>query len=249
MIMSENTTHPDRARRADGVRAAPRWRDVADAARGLGIIAGALLTPPLRSRRVRWGTSDRNLARGYPGDELIPDARWGWTHSVHVAAPAHMIWPWLAQIGADRAGFYSYAPLENLVGCRLRNADRVHPEWEAREGDGLSIHPSTPPLRIVSVEPGRHVLAHDAPDEGARQDGRPWVEGTWLFLIEPLARWDSRVVSRYRCATSSDLRTRLSFGPALIEPIGFAMDRRMLLGLKERAEGRVPHGLPEVAGR
>jgi hypothetical protein len=62
------------------------------------------------------------------------------------------------------------------------------------------------------------------------------VEVTWLFLLEPLDAERCRFISRYRCATSDDLATRLQYGPTLVEPIGFAMDRRMLLGIKQRAE-------------
>jgi hypothetical protein len=54
-------------------------------------------------------------------------------------------------------------------------------------------------------------------------------------MLEPLGESRCRFISRYRTATSDDLATRLAYGVA-IEPIGFAMDRRMLLGVKERAE-------------
>jgi hypothetical protein len=62
------------------------------------------------------------------------------------------------------------------------------------------------------------------------------VEATWLFLVEPLGPGRFRFISRYRANGSDDVATRLSFGPTFIEPVGFAMDRRMLLGVKERAE-------------
>jgi hypothetical protein len=102
-----------------------------------------------------------------------------------------------AQINADRG-------LENIAGCRLRNADRIHPE--VREGDELRLHPK---MR-------------------ARAAGKRWAAATWMFSVEPLGPHRSRLISRYRCATSDDLASRLALGPTLIEPIGFAMDRRML---------------------
>ena len=92
-----------------------------------------------------------------------------------------------------------------------------------------------PPLRVVSVERGRHVLVHGPPDEAAGAAGRPWVAVTWLFEVEPLGPDRCTVISRYRCSHSADLRTRAGFGPALLEPIGVAMDRRMLIGLARRA--------------
>jgi hypothetical protein len=91
-----------------------------------------------------------------------------------------------------------------------------------------------PPLRVVSVTRGRSIVAFAAPDEAARAEGRPWASATWAFLVEPLGPARCRVVSRFRSACSDDLATRLVQGPALLEPVGFAMDRRMLLGIRER---------------
>jgi hypothetical protein len=145
------------------------------------------------------------------------------------------VWPWVAQIGADRAGFYSYETLENLVGCRVRNADRIHPEWAVQPGDSLSIHPKMPPLPILAIEPGRWFVAHAAPPTGRTPATKGEVAVSWLFLIEPIDNRRTRVISRYRCATAPDLATRLQFGPTLIEPISFAMDRAMLLGINARA--------------
>jgi hypothetical protein len=80
------------------------------------------------------------------------------------------------------------------------------------------------------------MLAFGAPDEEARAAGRPWAAASWLLLTEALEPGCTRMVSRYRSAGSDDLRTRLAMGPALMEPIGFAMDRRMLHGIRRRAE-------------
>jgi hypothetical protein len=110
----------------------------------------------------------------------------------------------------------------------------IHPEWAHKAGDGLILHPKMPPLRVVSVTRGRSIVAFAAPDEAARAEGRPWASATWAFLVEPLGPARCRVVSRFRSACSDDLATRLVQGPALLEPVGFAMDRRMLLGIRER---------------
>jgi hypothetical protein len=92
-------------------------------------------------------------------------------------------------------------------------------------------------MRVERMEAGRWFVAHASSQPGAGHDPvKPWVAASWLFLVEPLGVDRCRLISRYRCACSGDLSTRISFGPALIEPIGFAMDRRMLLGVKERAE-------------
>ena len=224
------------AERAEGRLPANDWRDVLAGIGGAGLMGVSIITPMARARRSRWGAPPEVVGRRHPGDDLVPEPRSGWTHAVEVAAPVARVWPWVAQIGADRAGFYSYSWLENLVGCALRDAERIHPEWEMHEGDALVLHPAAPPLRIVSLEPGHHLVAYGAPDEEARREGRPWIAASWLFLVEEMTPGLTRVVSRYRCATSDDARTRILFGPALVEPIGDTMDRRMLKGIRARAE-------------
>jgi len=208
--------------------------EIAEGLGGAAITAACFLTPFARSARRHWGVDDEVASRTYAGDALVAAPRWTWTHGVEIDAPAEEVWPWIAQIGADRGGFYSYQWLENLAGCDVRNAERIHPEWAVRSGDALRLHPKMPPLSIVALEPGRHFVAFAGADAAARASSRPWVEVSWGFFVEPLGPDRSRVISRYRCACSDDLVTRLEFGEGTMEPIGFAMDRRMLLGVRER---------------
>jgi hypothetical protein len=234
-----------RADRRTRVRTTPRtgrtaWRDVAESLGGVAVMAAAVVTPFDRPRRNRWGIGP-DARSVYPGDDLVEEPRWEWTHGIEVDAPADQVWPWLAQIGADRGGFYSYQWLENLARCRLRNADAIHTDWAVSAGDELSLHPKVPPLRVVGLAAGRWFVAYGEPSLDAIARGEPWTAVSWLFLVEELDAERCRVVSRYRCATSDDRVTRLQFGPTLIEPIGFAMDRRMLLGVKERAERASGH--------
>lgn len=208
------------------------WHDVVLGFEGAAIMAAAFFTPFMRGQRGHWGLDEAAAARTYPGDELLLDPRWGWTHGVEIEAPPEKVWPWIAQLGADRGGFYSYEWLENVAGCGVHNADRVHPEWALRTGGKLYLHPKMPPLPIVAVVPGRYFIA-------CAHSETPQVETSWLFFLEPLdGGRRSRLVSRFRCACSDDVVTRLQYGPTVVEPIGFAMDRRMLLGLKERVEAQ-----------
>lgn len=224
------------AERAEGRLARDGWRDVARGVAGAALMALSGLTPFLRGARSHWGLDAEEARRPRAGDELVPLPLWSWTHAVEIDAPASEVWPWVAQVGADRAGFYSYQFLENLAGCEVRNAEAVHPEWAYRVGDALRLHPKMPPLTVVEVAQGQRLVAWAAPDEEARARGEPWASASWLFEVEPFNEHRCRVVSRFRCAASADLATRLSMGPTLLEPVGFAMDRRMLLGIRERAE-------------
>jgi hypothetical protein len=213
--------------RKDGVR------EVASGLLGASEMTLRFLTPFLRGARSHWGLDEEAAGRDYPGDDLVEHPRWSWTHGIEIDAPAEEVWPWVAQIGGDRAGFYSYQWLENLAGCEIRNAETLHPEWEHHPGDSLVLHPKAPPIPITKIEPGRYFIAH-AP----REAGASWVTVSWLFLVEPLSSGRSRFISRFRSDCSDDLATRLAYGPLLVEPVGFVMDRRMLQGVKERAERR-----------
>lgn len=228
-------------RRAEGrmPRAHSTLRDVGDGVVGaLGILLD-IATPFLRGMRSHWGLDEEEANRRYPGDDLLQSPTWGWTHAVEIDSPAERVWPWIAQVGQDKGGFYSYQWLENLAGCEIQNADRVHAEWtHPKVGDALKVHPKAPAMRIAAVEPGRFLVAFSGTDQsaGAPPKGDPRVAVTWLFLLEPIGEGRCRFISRYRAACGDRLADHLMFGPTLIEPVGFAMDRRMLLGVKERAE-------------
>ncbi len=210
-------------------------RDLLSGLGGAARIVLALVTPFARGARSHWGLEEPDAARTLPGDGLVPTPRWSWTHGVEIEASTERVWPWIAQIGASKAGFYSYQFLENVAGCDVLNAEVVHPDWEAKVGDALSLHPKMPPLEIVAAERGRWMVARTSVDE-PRGEGRGWAVSTWLFLIEPLGEGRCRLVSRFRSDYSDEIAMRLSFGPAILEPVGYAMDRKMLLGVKERAE-------------
>jgi hypothetical protein len=237
------------AARIEGRLPRDDWRDLAAGAAGASIMVAALLTPFLRAERNRWGLEPALAERAYPGDELVPAPEWSWTHGIEIGASAQEVWPWVAQLGADRGGFYSYQALENAVGCRLRNAEALHPEWTLAQGDSLRLHPKMPPLVVAALERGRFLVAHGPADEGARAAGKPWANVSWLFFLEPLGEQRCRLVSRYRCSMSKDLASHLALGPTLLEPVGFAMDRRMLLGIKARTESTKAKALRSFARR
>jgi hypothetical protein len=226
------------AERAEGRLSRDSLHDRLEGFRGAAIAAGALLTPFLRRRRDHWGLDEPLAARAYPGDALVPVPTWGWTHAVEIEAPAAEVWPWIAQVGADRGGFYSYQWLENIAGCNLVNAERVHPEWAVEEGGLLVLHPRMRAFQIVEVIEPRHFVAYAPPNDRAIRTGGPWSSASWLFFLEPLGETRCRLISRFRSTCSADLKTRLKMGPTILEPVGFAMDRRMLLGVKERIERR-----------
>jgi hypothetical protein len=195
-------------------------------------IAWALLTPFLWSRRARWGATDAEVVRSLPGDSLVPSPRWTSTRALSIAAPPAAVWPWIAQLGQGRGGLYSYEILENLAGCHIRNADRILPEHQdVQPGLPIRLHPKAPPIPVHEVRPGQGLLLHGPAT-------RPGIDPavTWLFHLEAEGTGGTRLVVRYRVAYPPGIGMALGFGPWLVGVIHYAMERRMLLGIRDRAE-------------
>ena len=106
-----------------------------------GTAGTAMYALVIRPWHLRWGAEPEDEKRPLPGDELLPKDGTRILHAVTIDAPVEEVWPWLAQLGQDRGGFYSYEWLENLAGCQMQNADRVRPEWQHRElGETVHLH-------------------------------------------------------------------------------------------------------------
>ncbi len=189
-------------------------------------------TAVIRPWHMRYNMSDADLIASYPGDEYVSDPLRLSTRSTVIAAPAGQVWPWVAQVGADEAGFYSYDWLEGLMGCPITNADRIHEEWQAKQpGDQMALCPDTelpPPYEVVSVIPGQALILGHRPTPADNLPGLAWAE-TWSFIVQPIDANTSRVI----------IRARSKIDPTwmkAIEPGVFVMEYGMLNGLKERAE-------------
>ena len=214
---------------------------------GAALIAGHLLAPWRRRWRTRWGAHPAELHRDLPGNELIPEPTWTYTHAVSIDAPASQVWPWIAQLGQAHGGFYSYERLENLVGCRIRNTDSIVEEWQhPRVGDTVRLHPKAPPLHVAVVEPGRTLVLHGAaadvapsataPRDPARPSAPAGPDNLWSFHLFDDGPTRCRLVEHGRTVHGATLSERLFFGTSLIEPIGFVMSREMLRAIRCRAE-------------
>jgi hypothetical protein len=206
---------------------------------GAFLIAGNILMPFLRPWRLRWGATDEEVKMALPGDDATPNPRIGWTHAITVQAPVEKVWPWLVQIGQRKGGFYSYDFLENLAGCQIYSADRILPDCQSLQvGDTVGLHPVAK-MPVTFLEPGRgYLLSGDISTMG-QPDNAPAKEPImigWLFYSYPLDEKSCRVISRWRVEYTPSFKNDLSFGKYIIEPLGFVMDRKMLLGIKQRAE-------------
>lgn len=202
---------------------------------GAALIGFHLLTPFLRSYRAHWGASSYDLERDLPGDDLVKHSRWSFTHAITIYAPAAEVWSWLVQIGADRGGLYSYETLENLVGCNIHNAKQIIRRYQRlKAGDQIRIHPKAPGMKVAAVDKEHYILVHN---DNRGDAGKPYINMTWLWYLDALDATTTRLISRSRNDYSPEFANKVFMGPLLVEPISFVMERKMLLSLKERAEG------------
>jgi hypothetical protein len=181
---------------------------------------------PLRRWMNRWGATPSDMTRGMAGDALLENPTYSGTTAVIVNARPEHIWPWLVQIGYQRGGLYSYDWLDRLFGYLDRpSATRILPEFQhLAVGDHIPLGrgPSWP---VAVLEPNR-ALVLDMRNLG----GLDWV---WQFGLYPVDETRTRLVSRSRVRAQAVWARLLTHA---IEPAGFLMTRRMLLGLKQRAE-------------
>jgi hypothetical protein len=204
------------------------WKRTASLLRLLAIL-GAVLSGAyafvVRPWHLRWGATDEELSKPLLGDKLVPDPALESTRVITVHAPVEEVveevWSWLEQIREDRGGFYSYEWLKDLSGTAIDDVERSHPEWQHRViGETLRLFPATE-LKVAAFEPGRAMM----------------LEGWGTFAVEPMGENSTRVILRSRVMRrAGGLYYRLFYHPLVAEFPHFLIERRMLKGIKERAE-------------
>lgn len=174
---------------------------------------------------ANWGSTAAERQMALTGDELHPGPTGHSTQAITIHAPAEVVWQWLVQIGQDRAGFYTYTWLENLVGADIHNANEIHPEWQTLAvGDIWRVVPpdylgdvgKDAGFRVLISEPGQVLV----------------LEVMGAFVLIPVDENTTRLLVRGEAVPPNAMMTMV------VDPIVFTMARPMLLGLKARAEGR-----------
>ncbi len=205
---------------------------------GAAVAATLVASPLLRHRYNVWGATPEEARAPMPGDELVPDPALVSTRAVTIAAPPAGVWPWLAQMGQGRGGLYSYDALENLVGLDIHSADEILPEHQhLAVGDVVRLgRPGSPSFAVVALDPGRSIVLVSVDPSTGLPVPTPVREGpgaTWQWLLTEVDDGRAtRLISRQRNTHPSSQRLLWR----LVEPVGFVMERRMLLGVRDRAE-------------
>jgi hypothetical protein len=202
---------------------------------GAFVGAFAIYALILRPRHLRWGATTSEVDEVLPGDDLLPDPDLQSTRAIAIAATAEQVWPWLAQLGQGRGGFYSYDGLENLIGrCDIHSADHVVEEWQTIDvGDAVHLHPDVA-LTVAVVDPGRTlVLRGGVPITNV--DGAPPeapFDFTWTFALHDTPGGTTRLLMRERYAYTQ------RWARAIVEPVeavSFIMSQKMLRTIRDHA--------------
>ena len=199
-----------------------------------------LTAPLLRRRRRTWGATEQEVTAAMPGDDLLPGAQYRATRAITVAARPEDVWPWLVQVGCGRAGWYADDLLDNFG---RPSAREVLPDYQDLHlGQWLPMVPRPSERTAFRVDgfDVLHWLLWRTPNR------------TWAWQLVPLTggertRVVSRLATRYEWTRPWCVVTFL-----LMEFGDYAMMRRMLQGIRERAEGlprvttarRAPRSVP-----
>ena len=193
-------------------------------------IAAAIYILFAKPRHLRWGASARECDASLPGDDLIVNPDLTATRAITVRASAGQVWPWIAQLGQGRGGFYSYDFLENLAGCDIHSADRVVPRWQdIKIGDKVKLAPALG-LDVAALEPGRSLVLRGGVPMG---NASPPYDFTWAWVLRDEPDGTSRLLVRERYAYT---RPWARFIVEPVEAVSFVMSQKMLRGIKNRAE-------------
>jgi hypothetical protein len=192
----------------------------------LQMVYSTLLLPRLN----QGGATTDEIASSQPGDEIVATDWFQNTLALTIQAPPNRVWPWIAQLGQERAGFYSYDFLEGLFPCQIHNRDQIFPQWQGRQiGDFMSACAGVGGWRIAVFQPDRALVVRD-------DHSTPW---SLAFTLTPAGSNGTRLITRMRYPDPGNLAMRLADW-VIIQPIHTYMQRGILFGTRTRAEGRRP---------
>lgn len=195
-------------------------------------VLGAIYVRFTRPWHLHWGTTTAEATGVLPGDDLVPEPKLKATHAITIQAPVAQVWPWLVQIGQGRGGFYSYDWLEMIGGLDIHSADKILPEFQTLNvGDILPLGPNNFGPKVVSLEPERALVVGG---ELNLPNGE-FFGSSWSFNLEAVDANTTRLVERLQLDWVPLLKNDF-FYRVMLEPASFVMERKMLLGIKQRAE-------------
>ena len=206
-----------------------RWHRAAQAA-GVAFLLWVAAAVGLWPHYRTWGATAPEWSLTLPGDRTPRTPQFEILYAVTIDAPPDKVWPWLMQIGQDRAGFYSYDWLERLFGADVHNVSQIRPEWQFRRVGDLvpatqrgylgGVFGERPGWTVAAVEPG-HAL----------------VLTNWgAFVLNPEGDGRTRFLIRSTMSNARIPAWAAAFDMAAFQLPHFIMQRRMMLTIKTLAE-------------
>lgn len=201
----------------------------------IGRFSHAIRHGVLRMLVAELGAAPADESCPLPGDEMLPHSRFQKTHATTIEAPVEHVWPWLVQMGARRAGWYSFDLLDN---GGVPSADHIIPELQSLSvGDIIPALPKSPDgFAVLSLDAPKSLIIGDPSllPGGTRPKAAPPWKTTWAFVLEPIGSDATRLTVRVRAEYAPDLKM------AIVLPVMSlaheVMERRQLHNLRCRAE-------------
>ncbi len=187
----------------------------------------------IRPSQLRWGANSEEVERTMPGDDLVAHPTFLATRAITIRGRPEQIWPWIAQMGFDRAGYYGYDLIENLASkTGIHSEESIVPALQhPKAGDVLPIS-TVAHLIFGEIKPDRYLIWQN--------EAEPY-DGAFTWALYPVDENHTRLVSRIRLryhwassALALDLFTE--FADHVAVP-------KILMGIRDRVEGRAPESL------
>jgi hypothetical protein len=205
--------------------------------------ASAVYAVWVRPWLLTWGATHDETTSAFPGDELIPDPAHSSTMAITLPAPPEKVWPWLAQMGYDRAGWYSWDRLDH---GGKPSADHIVPQWQnLRQGQRLnSMAHGRDWMTVAVLEPGRTLVMrsiYEVPsfrtvDPRSGPLPRARTDAIWGFHLSPAPGGGTRLVVRKRGRGPRAVTWPVSL---LWDPLHFLMQTRQFHNLRTRVGAHV----------
>jgi hypothetical protein len=191
----------------------------------------------IRPWMLKWGSTADEQARPLPGDDIEPDAKYVTTRAATIQAPAAAVWPWLIQMGQDRAGFYTHNWVERLLHSGIPDTAEIRSEWQHIEvGDLMRTNRDIggKPIGwpVVAVDPGRSLVV----------TSKSMPTGTYAFVVDPIDGDASRLIVRDRARWKW---WEWPFATLVYEPLHAHMETGLISGVRQRAERAKLQQAPE----
>lgn len=197
---------------------------------------GAFAAAQRVARAVAGTRIPADVAVEMPGDDLVPTPGVVLDRATVLPAPAEHVWPWLVQLGKQRAGWYLPRSVERVIPPGRRGLRQIEPRWQSHDvGDRIpDWGPGSPLLELVDAQPPSTLVYLSLRD---RADGQRWpaepdaptvLRMSWVLHLSDLTGDRSRLHLRVRATAEGWLLRHLA------DPLDTATVLGLFAGLRER---------------